>query len=437
MANPVFSISIAENSLATWDSQDAVGAGLTHAEIDAYTQALIFAHYFDDLSEYGVTVATDGSSFGGSAAMGGCVPLLPTDTTDSAIALLKNNDAIGCLINNSGLAIDSTNTVLNIFLPPSVSPGTFCAQATGEHDQTRKGNGDIWDWTGTLVKWTIIPTNPSCNPQGILPDGGKGTAFSPGGLLGTLSHEMAEAVTNPNSNTSRDFSGGWVSSATFGNPPLNQEIGDMCQKLVAGSNLQQPFIDDQVDDYWSNNTAANGTGLGPGKGCIAGVGANKPSTPTVTAGGASKTMTITLQDPAGSFGPPPWDLAAGQGTIYLRAQVFSPNGTPSDLVCGALSGSLIPRCRRPGSFNSGQSSGPPTTITISGFGAGYGDPTTGATNVVALRRYDSRLHRHLAELRTIGCRHGQHSHCPRQRTFTLGLQHRRRRRVSQNRSRRQ
>lgn len=272
---------------ANWDADvAAAGEDLTIARIDALTDALVHSQYFAGLAQYDVISAVTLKSFVETAF--GPAP----SNLDSAHDQLTN---LGIWIRTEHPELDPSRTILNILIPPQVTPkdantSAFCKQFNGEHEMY-----------GSPFEMCFLPTWHGCNA-------------SVSGLFSTMTHEMVEATTDPVPASATGFK-------VFGGGG-EDEVADLCEDSAA----RISFLFGTVSQYFSDTLYSKGA-----KGnaaCIVGFDtAVVPvfSSPAGSICGSGPAMTMTLN---GIFGPSPFDLpSGGHRTLYLQAKVFHPDGT--------------------------------------------------------------------------------------------------------------
>jgi len=331
-----------DTSMAQWDADVAVTTtDMAHAHIDDLIQALVNSGYFGQLSQYNASILNVGPSL----AAAGCA------ATPSNIQNAINNvgNLVNCILKNNP-NLNNGNTILAVFLPPQVGPSSGWCGGVGT---TIGQHGEY----GTSVEIAILPTNTNCNS-------------SLAQLLTTTSHELAEAVTDPNPPSPT----GWKDEDPFSSY-AGDEIGDLCQSPAINASLVN-FLFGQVQPYWSQNQ----------NGCLVGFptnpiplngpkGAPQPASayPPSSICGTGQNMVFTL---SGVFLDYPWDLKAqkfGNQTLYANLQVQHQGktweagnfeGLPNSSVNGG----------QPDVVNFGTKgvSWSQNTITISGFDNHYG-----------------------------------------------------------------
>ena len=202
------------------------------ANIDAFTRNLVAGSYFDKLSQYGVSGQS--ARFGGSVQVGTTPPPALTRAAITTFAGTLFSAPPPGLPAGAG----ADRTVFNIFLPLST---TLVGEATpprGYHFML-VGQAAIT----VTISSIISSTAPVLSPIGIL-------TRTPGlgllqGLTGTLTHEMAEAATDPDGNT------GWRDRTI--------EDGEVAD-IISGA--RSVFLAGNTADYWSNEDGGNVPGHG-------------------------------------------------------------------------------------------------------------------------------------------------------------------------------
>jgi len=326
--NPVYT-NVYWDNVGQWDT-DVVKAGrpdLTRAKIDGVIAALLKSEFFSQLAQY--KVYTPGVH---ASIQPNCGP------APASMTAIKSNDTV---LNNFITCVKgqfpgliNKNTILNVYFPPTIDPGTFGTGA--DHKQIRS------------VAITVLPTNQP-GYSGV------------GRVLEMASHEMIEAATDPNqSNNSPTGYKNRDPGAEFG-----QEIADLCPDT-----LNFPFLgvgippgnNQGLTEYWSDN--ANG--------CVNPFTISAPTAPTITKitpCGSGRNMGLTV---TGAFGPPPWDLTAGTfggQTMYLNLTVSGPSDNWS--AGNVLNGDAV--TLGPITWHAAGTDGYTVdTITIQGFGPAYG-----------------------------------------------------------------
>ncbi len=277
-----------DSSPTQWESDvGGPGSGLTASQLDKFTAALVHSSYFSQLHQYHV----DKLYVGPTLSAADC------KSTPSAAALPSDVDAaisggidtlIGCILQTNTTLITVDAAIINVFLPPQVVNKTngFCSPKPLGQGAAAMHNGSS---VSNRLSWTVIPTTAACNG-------------SVGMVTTSLSHEMAEAATDP----TYDAISGWK-------VPFDGEIADLCED--PSDHPFTPFLFGLATQYWSNSANM----------CVTGFASSAP--PTISSAmvcGAGRNMQITL---LGTFGDAPWDLAPNSGkTAYLRARISDPSG---------------------------------------------------------------------------------------------------------------
>jgi hypothetical protein len=274
-----------DSDLSQWDSHTGGPAsGLTAAQLDKFTAALVHSSYFSQLQQYHVDNLYLGPTLSGADCK----------STPSAAALPTDVDAansggidalIGCILKTNTTLMTVDAAIINVFLPPQVVNKTsgFCSpKPDGTHAAAMHNGSSV----SNRLSWTVIPTTAACNG-------------SVGSVTVSLSHEMAEAATDP----TYAAASGWKAVA-------DGEIADLCEDGADHPHPSAQFLFGLVTQYWSNSANA----------CVTGFASSAP--PTISSAmvcGAGRNMQITL---LGTFGAAPWDLAPNSGkTAYVRASV--------------------------------------------------------------------------------------------------------------------
>jgi hypothetical protein len=326
IATPVYMNVYWDTSFAQWNSDAAAtSADLTVDRIDTMVQALVNSEYFQPLGEYSVSSVSVLPSIVMPSACGAA----PT-TLDTAHAELG---PIGdCIVENTP-QINPSIAILNILLPPQVSPGTdFCSPGNEDADHDVVGNSQ--------VEVTFIPTNSSC--LNLPPD-----SFIQA-LFHNMSHEMVEGASDPNHKSPT----GWKEPFTS-----EGEIADICedfpltQALASnpGSQVsQQPFLYAAVSTFFAQ---VSGFGITnsfnfnvPGfcvplpppnvltfvsTGTTASAFGPQITTAAVCGAGASMAMAAQVSD----AGPTPFDLGP-DGTVFFNVAVNADQRLGGQWVAG-------------------------------------------------------------------------------------------------------
>ena len=225
-----------------WD-KDVAAARLpeTRSSIDGYVKALTASSYFAGVAQYGVGQPSFASSVEANAD---CLKKFPVPQTADFAHI---SGFVACEVNSLNLP-STGNLIVNLFLPPQVTPQWVNATVLGH---TIKWAGcDTYAGYHSLVPLTLIGRNLSVAPTvpfAVLPTATScNRDFS--GLTDTISHEMVEAASNPGM-----F--GWYDSSpndilATGLPAV--EIGDMCEKGGIFPTSSKKFSTGEVSPYWSN-----------------------------------------------------------------------------------------------------------------------------------------------------------------------------------------
>ena len=303
-----------DTSVAKWNSDVAsTDPSETVAAIDTLTQALVNSNYFGGLqSSYGVHsgIVMLPSMVVGSACLGP-----PTNMDVPHIDELMN-----CWVNqNPSLTTNNRgNLIVVLYIPPSASAGHQCDLASPPVG--------AWHQSNNGIAVAIMPTVRNCSSNLL-------------SLFGLATHEIAEAMTDPN---------------PFWGFAMPQEIGDMCE---TGAGRFVPFFDQfEVSSYWANSSNS----------CSAIQGPPLPMTgASASVCGSGERMHATLSAPTTglNFGAPPFDLGQNRTTMYLSAAITDPSFGSWTAQVNFNPMRLLPMVWGV--------SWAPTTITIDGF-ANYG-----------------------------------------------------------------
>jgi hypothetical protein len=312
-------------SPASWDADvGGAGSGLTQAQIDAFTAAIIHSTYFSQLKQYGVNSIT----FAPSVTTGSC-GTVPANVDDA----MNNIDGlILCALTHAQVAA-SPQTIINVFLPPRVINTGFCnADASGAHATAMHSVSP--NFASPL--YTIIPTTAACTG---------GMVFS------AETHEMVEALTDPDA---------WGIS---GWKVFNNEIGDMCENTSTFP--VSPYVNGIAQQYWSNSAGACVTGFAT---------STAPVVTSIGVCGRGRDMEFTLD---GTFGSAPWDLtgnAFGGQTLYVSALITDPTGVRGPWTAGNPIGIPPLVGFKSVAWTKGGGPGGSDRITVRGFNGAYGAP---------------------------------------------------------------
>jgi hypothetical protein len=188
-------------------------------QLDGFLHKIVSSSYMSMLGEYGVGKG----SFGKSDVVSSGGPMILQTVSESDIQKLLTSE-----ISQGRLPESNGSQLYIVYLPPWVhSELDVSNNALGHHGDftmtfthtgTRRGGTPVFSTTKDLVTYAVIP-NPAGNDQGNNINGlsifGQQTEIT--------SHELAEAVTNPN------LGGGWWDSDPAS---LTQgyEIGDLANQ---------------------------------------------------------------------------------------------------------------------------------------------------------------------------------------------------------------
>ncbi|HVN50682.1 MAG TPA: hypothetical protein VMT43_04580, partial [Acidimicrobiales bacterium] len=187
--------------------------GPTSEQIDAMTKDLVCSSYFDLLTQYNINPPTyDGDV----ATDDGCVTAAINDamSTANVISYATMRTFAGC-----EQGVSSANPPqINIFVSPDLMASAYGLD-TFALCSSDKLPAAYHGWGLGVPNFTVVPTtsSQSCN--------------DPGNLLGSLSHEMVELVSDPGG-----F--GWLHASDIGHVDLGKqlddgELGDICSKVGA------------------------------------------------------------------------------------------------------------------------------------------------------------------------------------------------------------
>jgi hypothetical protein len=315
-----------DTSAASWDANvGGASSGLTQAQIDAFTAAIIHSSYFSQLKQYGVNSV----SVAPSVTTGSC-GTVPANVDDAINGI---DGLILCALTHAQVAA-SPQTIINVFLPPRVINTGFCnPDSSGVHAAALHGASS----TFASPLYTIIPTTAACT--------GGTLVFS------VQTHEMVEALTDPDA---------WGIS---GWKLANNEIGDLCANTSTFP--VSPYANGIAQQYWSNSAGA----------CVTGFATSAaPVVTSIGVCGRGQGMEFTLN---GTFGPAPWDLAAnafGGQTLYLSALITDPSGARGPWTAGNPVGIPPPVGFQRITWTAEGGPGGSDQIKVSGFNGAYGAP---------------------------------------------------------------
>jgi MYXO-CTERM domain-containing protein len=217
---------------------------------EGYLSTLTNSAYLDLLGEYSTTGQNGGTNqtiVRGTA--GPAKTITPTTATGTTIDDSQIGPEITAQIQSGGLpapVLDATgnpNTIYEIFFPP----GTTITQGGG------KSCGDFCGYHGSYG------SGATGFSYAVIPDMGAGSGCDMGCsdscttgdvpvMIGTVSHELAESITDPNDN-----SPAWVNPNQQSN---NSEIGDICAGstpnqedtgMVPGTNILAQYMWSQMN----------------------------------------------------------------------------------------------------------------------------------------------------------------------------------------------
>jgi hypothetical protein len=266
-------------------------------ELDTFLGMITQSGFMDQLNQYGVG---RGSFFDRDVPANG--PTAGTTISESQITNMLNAE-----IASNRLLAPSGNRLYVVFLPPNVhDQNDLSGKAVGHHNS-------FTDSAGQTVYYAVI-LHPTGNLV-YLGSTGKETPFQY--QTETLSHELAEAVTDPGVG-----SGWWDRNPQ--SPTFQDEIGDIPQQtLPAGGNCVGNYQGYLVTELWSNQAGASVlppsgvANLTPGAGWVSSI-----TTVTGTDGfgyifgiGSDKSVWIKAQQFVGYTG---WSSLGG-GVTYLTA----------------------------------------------------------------------------------------------------------------------
>jgi len=357
--NPQY-INVYWDNPGQWDI-DVTNAGLpeTRAQIDGFVRGLTMSNYFQGLSQYGVNAASFIPSVEANAS---CINQYPVPTQPD---FGHTAGFVACEVNSllqSHQLASPNNVIVNLLMPPSVSPKFVNFWVLGIHITWAGCTSTVTGFSGyhsvtalatigsngavlPTVPFTVIPTNTACNTD-------------LNSLTQDLSHEMVESATDPG------FFGWYDGNVAA----LGDEIADLCDPQTGViPTPAMPFLNGSVIAYWSNSPS----------GCVFGGITNGPmaTITSVQVNGAGPLMNIIIKG-SGFGGPPPDmpNLPSTQDTLYFQLQDTNGRGLT---WCAGNSGKNggSPFCNA--STTLGYSSWSDREIQIEGFGPQYG--TNGAT----------------------------------------------------------
>jgi hypothetical protein len=335
-----------------WQTQSSLTAQA--AAIDQYVGYVVNSPYMDMLNSAGYNVGR------GSATAGATLNLALNKTTGITDASIQSDIEAG--IRAGQLAPPDANRLYVVFAEPGVviKLGSSTSQNSflGYHGAFA---GSTANGTPADIRYAVISYPGSPNPSA----GSQGYASVMDDLTSVSSHELAEAVTDPDVNYKQL---GWYDDQRGG------EIGDLTrQNTRLGSYLVQDVVN-KNDQTIAPDTSGNsgGTGGTSGSGGTGGSGGTSGS----TSGGTTTGGTTTLSAPtlAGSAltattAQLSWNAVSGAAGY----RVFLIEGSTTTLL-GTVSAST-------------------TSVTVQGLTAGaqesfrveaYSGSTVADSNVVAL-----------------------------------------------------
>ena len=278
--------------------------------IEPFYQDVTNTTYFDLFNEYSTVGLTGSGGAAGSnqtigrGTYGGAFQITPTKCASATACSLTDTDIQTELLAQVNAAVlpspavdaqGNVNTLFMVYFPPNVTisvggtnscqTGGFCAY----HSNTSSNN--------LINNKTLL--------YGVMPDFGVGSGCDLGCGAGTQfqnvtsasSHEMGEAVTDPEVGTATTFA-----------PPLawndntNGEIGDVCNQnvsqLTVGANTYT------VQQQWSDLQVA----------CASAPAKLSVSAPASTSSGTAISVSVTAQDSSGAI-----TLTGYTGTIHFTS----------------------------------------------------------------------------------------------------------------------
>jgi hypothetical protein len=203
------------NAAFTWDDFQAVEAsqGVTipsQEDLDAETTSLVCSSYFDLLTQYNINPPVFS---GDENTIPSCVSSAMTAaaTSPNGVMTFGTMQSFASCEDSSSVNAN-TSTQVNIFVAPPITASApeqdgdaMCSPAT----TTNAYHGNGFD----VPNFTVIPVDPACfNGPGL-------------DVLESLSHEMAETVTDP-------FGLGWIHSSgptQFSEDYGQGEVADICE----------------------------------------------------------------------------------------------------------------------------------------------------------------------------------------------------------------
>jgi hypothetical protein len=207
------------------------------SQLDNYFAWITNSPYMDMLGQYGV---------GRGRFLG--ADTVTSVPTGSSIAETQIQGVLSSEIHAGRLAAPSSNSLYVVFLPPTL---------TSEFDQQHRYVGHHAQFTdpvsGQLITYAVIPDQATADlPKGALP--GSLTPYQQ--QTWVSSHELAEAVTDPN------VGGGWWDSDVT-SPTHNDEIGDIPPDTLPAGQVGAVLNNYVVQKIWSNFDGASIVQPGP------------------------------------------------------------------------------------------------------------------------------------------------------------------------------
>lgn len=144
----------------TWDQYvntlPAGEAGPTQQQIDAMTTALVCSSYFDALTQYNINPP---AYSGDETTIPACVTAALHDamSTGNVISYATMRTFAACEQSGNG----DSSTQVNIFVAPGISASTYGQDGT---DMCSAGHNGYHGWGLGVPNFTVLPTDPSCNP---------------------------------------------------------------------------------------------------------------------------------------------------------------------------------------------------------------------------------------------------------------------------------
>ncbi len=229
------------------------GTPSVQAQLDAFYSAYAPSTAYSWMSEYGTNIpgGTNQALNPGTAAPSVIITPASSNLTiapTTIVSELQRQLSLGTLATPDG------DTLYVVHMPPgsTVTDGvsTSCQQYCGYHYSTTTTGG-------VKVPFAVIP-DFSPGSACVLVCGESTAAFD--NMTATVSHEIAEAVTDPDVGTSREGSCGptWCDPAQADSASDHAEIGDCCE---SGLRTQGTFKDGNgvthtVQRLWSNSFGA-------------------------------------------------------------------------------------------------------------------------------------------------------------------------------------